>query len=99
MEKRRGMLYLTDDDYRRLASLSKRDGRSMNATMASLLWQADLPKRRAGEVIEFTCKRCGRHVWVDIAEALSPDTCPYPACGGALTSTGRWYSLIVGPVE
>lgn len=99
MEKRKVMLYLKDDDSRRLSSLAKQAGKSMNALVISLLWQADLPKRKAGEVTEYRCNRCGRLTFVDEVEALEPEVCPYPACDGLLVFTGRCLTLVTGRVE
>ncbi|NPV54737.1 MAG: hypothetical protein HPY71_14680 [Firmicutes bacterium] len=97
--KKRVMLYLNDDDFRRLSSLAKKAGTSMNALVVSLLWQADMPKRKAGEALEYVCRRCGRKILADVADVMPPDECPYPACGGVLAPTGRGLTLIVGRIE
>lgn len=97
--KRRVMLYLDDDGYNRLVSTAKKAGLSRNAYINALLWQADFPKRKQGEVAEYECKRCGRRVWMSVGEAVEPDTCPYPDCGGVLVSAGRWLTLVLGRVE
>lgn len=48
-----------------------------------------MPRRKAGEVLEYVCKRCGRRILADVADVMPPDECPYPACGGVLAPTGR----------
>jgi len=92
--------------------MAKKAGTSMNALVVSLLWQADMPKRKAGEALECVCKRCRRRILADVADVMPPDECPYPACGGALAPTGwgltvktgeiisrRGLTLIVGRIE
>lgn len=97
--KKKVMLYLEENEYKRLAEAAKQAGKSMNKLVTGLIWNHDAPTRAAGEVEEYTCKECGKATWLESWVASSPGRCSYSGCGGQLAARGRWGTVILGRVE
>lgn len=99
LKNKKVMLYLDEQEYKRLAESAKQAGKSMNKFVTGLIWGYDAQKRTADEVIEYRCNRCEKTLWVESWVATPPDKCPFSGCSGHMDARGRWGTVVLGRLE